>query len=98
MEINRRERRTEPNAKQKVKIAEKMFPMTAETARVPSCLTLSTRFPSEEERKGHGFGTKSIWVSQKMAGIGDKIETHKGKEAKGYGLMSPDLGLRRSYN
>lgn len=36
--IMRREReRIEPNAKQKVKIAEKMFPMTAETARVPIC-------------------------------------------------------------
>ena len=40
--------------------------MTAETARVPSCLILSTRFTNEEERKGHGFGAKSIWVSQKL--------------------------------
>jgi len=98
MEINRREGRSEPNAKQKVKIAEKMFLMTAETARVPSCLTLSTRFPIEDERKGHGFGTKSIWVSEKIAGIGDKIETQKGKINKRVrsGLMSPDLGLRRS--
>jgi len=85
MEINGRERRSEPNAKQKVKIAEKMFPMTAETARVPSCLTLSTRFPSEDERKGQGFGTNSIWVSQKIEGIGDKLKPTKKKEEEAKG-------------
>ena len=73
MKMNKRKRRIKPNAKQKVKIAEKMFPMTAETARVPSCLILSTRFTNEEERKGHGFGAKSIWVSQKL----HELRTHK---------------------
>jgi len=41
-----------PNAKQKVKIAENMFPMMAETKRVPTLLTLSTKFP-KEPIKGH---------------------------------------------
>jgi len=42
-----------------------MFPMITEIARVPNCLTLSTKFPKEpnkEEREGHGFGTKSIYL------------------------------------
>jgi hypothetical protein len=58
-----RDKKNKPNAKQKVKIAEKMFPMIAEIARVPNCLTLSTRLPKEpnkDEREGQGFGTKSI--------------------------------------
>jgi len=54
-----------PNAKQKVKIADKMFPMMAETKRVPTLLTFSTKFPKKPV-KGHWFGTDSIWVSQKL--------------------------------
>jgi len=52
--------------------------MITEIARVPNCLTLSTKFPKEpnkEEREGHGFGTKSIYLDfhTKIA----RIDTNK---------------------
>lgn len=56
-----------PNAKKKVKIAEKMFPRIAETAKLQISLTLSTKFPNEEEddeeeeEKRDGCAIKSIF-------------------------------------
>ena len=63
------QRKILPNAKQKVKIAENMFPIIAETARLLICLALSTKFPTEPnkgEGTGYEFATNSIWVSQKF--------------------------------
>lgn len=37
------------NAKKKVKIAEKMFPIMADTAKWQASLTLSMKFPNEDE-------------------------------------------------
>lgn len=51
------------NAKKKVKIAEKMFPITADTAKWKVSLTLSKKFTNkddEEEAKTDGCAIKSI--------------------------------------
>lgn len=82
-----------------------MFPMTAETARVPNCLTLSIKFPKEpnkDERKGHGFDTKSIWVwflSEIVQIGGTNYKQQQLVKWVRFQMMSQDLGLRRSlYN
>lgn len=41
-------RKNEPNAKKNVKIAEKMFPITAETAKLQNSLTLSKKLPHKD--------------------------------------------------
>lgn len=61
-------RKNEPKAKQKVKIAEKMFPMIAERAKVQNSLTLWMKFPKKEdevEEKRKGCPIKSIALGKK---------------------------------
>jgi hypothetical protein len=56
---NEKEEINKPNAKKKVKIAENMLPIIAETTKLQTSLTLSTKFPKEhnedmEKRDGYG--------------------------------------------
>lgn len=63
-EISKRTRQAnQPNAKKKVKIAEKMFPRIADTAKWKVSLTLRTKFTNkdgEAEAKTDGRAIKSI--------------------------------------
>ena len=54
-----RKKINKPNAKKKVRIAENMLPIIAETTKLQTSLTLSTKFPKEhkedmEKRDGYG--------------------------------------------
>ena len=60
---NQKKKKNQPNAKKKVKIAEKIFPIIAETAKWHASLTLSTKFPKKDDEEGarwDGYAIKSI--------------------------------------
>ena len=46
--MKQKRERNQPKAKKKVKIAEQMFPMMAETAKLQKSLTFSMKSPNEE--------------------------------------------------
>lgn len=64
--------KNEPNAKKKVKIAEKMFPRIAETAKLQNSLIFSKKFPNEneeDEENRDGCAMKSIVGSETVGFI-----------------------------